>query len=86
MATRSDQDLWKAYGVELKKQLLGSIGLGEKDRIYLAPISAAGIAAGGKVPAAVTNMGIYDVGNALLDPTSPIFNPTSAGLFDRCKS
>ncbi|KAJ4123177.1 hypothetical protein NW768_009705 [Fusarium equiseti] len=83
---QADADLWLAYGVKLKDALDEAPSLGSDSRFYIAPLSAAGIAAGKKIPNEIKDNGVFNVGDALLDLDQPVFLPTSQSYFQRCQS
>ena len=83
---QADANLWLAYAVKLKNELSQSPSLGSNARFYVAPISAAGIAAGSKIPNNIMNNGVYNVGDALLDLDDPVFLPTEHSYFQHCQS
>ena len=81
----SDRNLWAAYGNKLMSQVMGSEDLGVDNRFYLAPLSAAGIAAGKRIDEAIKNQGVYQVADTLLDLNSPVFMPTRKSYFERAR-
>ncbi|KAI9685687.1 MAG: hypothetical protein M1822_004247 [Bathelium mastoideum] len=83
--SQTDANLWAAYGVKLKNQILESSGLGQDQRFYIAPLSSTGIAAGKNIDEAIKNMGVYNVGDALLDLDSPVFLPSRQSYSQRCQ-
>ncbi|KAJ4417802.1 hypothetical protein N0V82_005968 [Gnomoniopsis sp. IMI 355080] len=76
--------LWLSYATKV----LPSLGLkpSAKSKVYIAPLSAAGIAAGTNIPPAVTNQGIFVIGDTLLDPTNPMFLPGTSSYSQRLAS
>jgi hypothetical protein len=74
--TQADANLWAAYGNKLKSQFLQSATMGADERFYIAPLSAAGIAAGKNIDETIKNMGVFTVADTLLDLDSPIFMPS----------
>jgi hypothetical protein len=82
--TQADANLWLAYGTKLKSQFLQG-DLGPDERFYIAPISAAGIAAGKRVDQSITNYGIYNVADSLLSLKSPVFLPTRQSYSKRAQ-
>lgn len=50
---------------------------------FLAPIAAAGIAAGKRIPQEISNQGILVLGDTLPDPTTPVFHPGDGSYFQR---
>ncbi|KAF4339516.1 hypothetical protein FBEOM_6578 [Fusarium beomiforme] len=83
---QADADLWLAYGIKLKNALSQSPTLGSGTRFYIAPLSAAGIAAGRNIDEAIKNNGVYSVGDTLLDLDHPVFLPSRQSYFQRCLS
>ncbi|EXF84414.1 hypothetical protein CFIO01_02729 [Colletotrichum fioriniae PJ7] len=84
--SKADADLWLAYGVKLKNTFAQSITLSGNNRFYVAPLSYAGIAAGTKVNPAITNNGVYVIGDSLLSLDEPVFLPGQQSYFQRCLS
>ena len=82
--TKADADLWLAYGLKLKSTFMQG-SLGPDDRFYLAPLSAAGIAAGKRIDQNITNYGIYNVADSLLSLSSPVFLPTRESYSKRAQ-
>lgn len=82
-----DKNMWKAYGVKLFSAAMQGTALGPGQRFYVAPLSSAGIAASatGNIPASITNQGVFNVGNTLLDINSPCYIPTRSSYIDRCQ-
>ncbi|CAG7565813.1 unnamed protein product [Fusarium equiseti] len=83
---QADANLWLAYGVKLKSALSQAPSVGPNSRFYIAPLSAAGIAAGKRIQNDIKNNGVYNVGDALLDLDQPVFLPTRQSYFQRCQS
>lgn len=83
---KADANLWLAYGVKLKNTFAQSSTLGDNNRFYITPLSAAGIAAGNNINPAITNNGLYTVGNSLLSLNEPVFLPGRQSYFQRCLS
>lgn len=82
----ADANLWLAYGVQLKNALSQSGNIGPDNRFYIAPLSAAGIAAGKKIDVAISNNGVYNAGDTLLDLNEPVFLPSRQSYFQRMVS
>lgn len=65
-------DMWKAYNNALQGRYFG--GLNMKDHAFFtAPLSRVGIPGGKGVDPAITNLGVYQCADRLLDVTSPMF-------------
>ncbi|KAI8302262.1 hypothetical protein K4K59_000600 [Colletotrichum sp. SAR11_240] len=84
--SQADANLWLAYGVKLKNTFAQSSTLGDNNRFYIAPLSSAGIAAGKKINSAITNNGLYAIGDSLLSLDEPVFLPSRQSYFQRCLS
>ncbi|KAI8269951.1 hypothetical protein K4K58_012854 [Colletotrichum sp. SAR11_239] len=84
--SQADANLWLAYGVKLKNTFAQASTLGDNNRFYIAPLSSAGIAAGKRVNSAITNTGLYAVGDTLLSLDEPVFLPSRQSYFQRCLS
>ncbi|OBS29442.1 hypothetical protein FPOA_03378 [Fusarium poae] len=84
--TKADADLWLAYGIKLKNTFAQTSTLGEDNRFYIAPLSSAGIAGGKNINSAITNHGVYTVGDTLLSLDEPVFLPSRQSYFQRCLS
>ncbi|RSL82843.1 hypothetical protein CEP51_004899 [Fusarium floridanum] len=80
---KADANLWLAYGVQLKNALSQSSSVGANNRFYIAPLSAAGIAAGKKIDTAIQNNGVFNAGDTLLDLDQPVFLPSRQSYFKR---
>lgn len=65
----NNNELWLVYAVNLVSKL--GLTPGPKSKVYIAPLSYAGIAAGKHIPDAITNQGIFTIADTLLDPSSP---------------
>ena len=78
---KEDSDLWLSYALALKP-LLAPEGLGAKGAVYIPPLSSVGITGGPPgIPQVVQNLGIYDVADNMLDPSTPVFNPAGTSYF-----
>ncbi|KAF4783504.1 hypothetical protein HER10_EVM0010722 [Colletotrichum scovillei] len=84
--SKADADLWLAYGVKLKNTFAQSFTPGDNSRFYIAPLSCAGIAAGRNINSAITNNGVYVIGDTLLSLDEPVFLPGRQSYFQRCLS
>ncbi|EWG44669.1 hypothetical protein FVEG_05674 [Fusarium verticillioides 7600] len=84
--SQADANLWLAYGVKLKNTFAQASNLGDENRFYIAPLSSAGIAAGKRINSAITNNGVYAVGDTLLSLDEPVFLPSRQSYFQRCVS
>ncbi|KAH7274921.1 hypothetical protein FSOLCH5_006306 [Fusarium solani] len=83
---QADADLWLAYGVQLKNAVSQSSSIGPNNRFYIAPLSAAGIAAGKNINVAIQNNGVFTTGDTLLDLDQPVFLPSRQSYFQRMVS
>ncbi|KAK7402435.1 hypothetical protein QQX98_011824 [Neonectria punicea] len=83
---QADANLWLAYGVQLKNAISQSGSIGPNNRFYIAPLSAAGIAAGKKITVAIQNNGVFTAGDTLLDLDQPVFLPSRQSYFQRMVS
>lgn len=72
---QGDQLIQLAYADAIQPFLATT--LGEKEAVYVCPLSQAGIAAGNWVPDEVTNGQIYTAGDYLLPRDTPVFIPGS---------
>ncbi|CAI0650207.1 unnamed protein product [Colletotrichum noveboracense] len=86
LVSQADADLWLAYGVKLKNTFAQSSTLGDNNRFYIAPLSSACIAAGEDIDSAITNNGLYAIGDSLLSLDEPVFLPSRQSYFQRCLS
>ncbi|KXH34358.1 hypothetical protein CSIM01_00269 [Colletotrichum simmondsii] len=84
--SQADANLWLAYAVKLKSTFAQSSTLGDNNRFYVAPLSSAGIAAGKNINSAITNNGVYAIGDTLLSLDEPVFLPSRQSYFQRCLS
>ncbi|KAF2184195.1 hypothetical protein K469DRAFT_751202 [Zopfia rhizophila CBS 207.26] len=81
VVNKPDSDLWLAYANKVKA-LLAPEGLGSDGTIFMTAIGAQGIAAGTNVPEPIKNLGVYDVGNNLLNTETPVFIPGGESYYD----
>ena len=80
--TSADVDLWKAYSNALQGKYFG--GINTKDHAFFtAPMSRVGIPAGTGVDQAITNLGIYQCADPLLDLSSPMFAAGEGSYIER---
>ncbi|KAJ0381887.1 hypothetical protein COL922a_013660, partial [Colletotrichum nupharicola] len=86
LVSQADADLWLAYDVKLKNTFAQSSTLGDNNRFYIAPLSSAGIAACEDIDSAITNNGLYAIGDSLLSLDEPVFLPSRQSYFQRCLS
>lgn len=84
--SQADANLWLAYGVKLMNTFAQSSTLGDNNRFYIAPLSSAGLAAGKRINSAITNYGLYAIGDSLLSLDEPVFLPSRHSYFQRCLS
>jgi len=81
-ASKLDADLWKAYNTGLRKHIFSGNKLDPKTQAFFtAPVGTMGIAAGANIPKEITNFGIFNVGDTLLDINSPVFTPGNGGSY-----
>lgn len=79
-----DADLWKAYNTSLRKFIFQGKDLDKaKQAFYTAPIGAMAIPVGNNIPQPITNLGIYQTGDTLLDINNPIFVPGTGSYIQR---
>jgi hypothetical protein len=79
-ATNTDPNtlFWQAYASVIAQMTKGSAPLGPNTRIYFAATNTLGIPGGERIPEEITNWGIYQLANNLLDPTDIAYNPTAS--------
>lgn len=72
---------WKAYATSILQLVTGgSTDIGPDSRIFIASSNHSAIPGGSQVPQPITNNGIYNLANNLLDANGGItFNPNAAG-------
>lgn len=71
---------WKAYATSILKMMTGgSTDIGPDSRFFIASSNHSALPGGKTVPQPITNNGIYNLANNLLDPSNGItFNPNAA--------
>ena len=71
---------WKAYSTSILQLLTsGGATVGPNSRVYIASSNHSAIPGGSSVPQEITNWGIHNLANNLLDPNGGItFDPTAA--------
>ncbi|KAG5758281.1 hypothetical protein H9Q72_013586 [Fusarium xylarioides] len=74
--SKQDEDLWKAYTKALQTKFFSN--LDTKNEIFCAaPIGVMGIPAGGNIPQEITNKGVYDIGDVVMQLEAPVFEAGS---------
>ena len=74
--SKQDEDLWKAYTKALQTKFFSNLD-SKNEIFYAAPIGMMGIPAGANIPQEITNKGVYDIGDALMQSDAPVFDAGS---------
>ncbi|KAF5661258.1 hypothetical protein FCIRC_11900 [Fusarium circinatum] len=70
--SKQDEDLWKAYAKALQTKFFSNLDT-KNEIFYAAPIGVMGIPVGGNIPQEITNKGVYDIGDAVMQLDAPVF-------------
>ena len=81
----TEADLWKVYACKLSEIVLQGQQLGPDNRLYLPFLNQAGPLAGDSVPIPVTNFGVHDVGDTLVNVDNPLYTSSNEGYAQRCQ-
>ncbi|KAF5549308.1 hypothetical protein FMEXI_4295 [Fusarium mexicanum] len=71
-SSKQDEDLWKAYAKALQARFFTNLDT-KNEIFYAAPIGMMGIPGGNNIPQEITNKGVYDIGDVLLQLDRPVF-------------
>ncbi|KAF4438587.1 hypothetical protein FACUT_4862 [Fusarium acutatum] len=70
--SKQEEDLWKAYAKAFQAKFFSNLDT-KNEIFYAAPIGVMGIPAGGNIPQEITNKGVYDIGDAVMQLDAPVF-------------
>ncbi|KAF5596838.1 hypothetical protein FPANT_4240 [Fusarium pseudoanthophilum] len=74
--SKQDEDLWKAYTKALQTKFFSNLD-SKNEIFYAAPIGMMGIPAGANISQEITNKGVYDIGDAVMQLDAPVFDAGS---------
>ncbi|PNP83780.1 hypothetical protein FNYG_02468 [Fusarium nygamai] len=74
--SKQDEDLRKAYTKALQTKFFSNLDT-KNEIFYAAPIGMMGIPAGANIPQEITNKGVYDIGDAVMQLDAPVFDAGS---------
>ncbi|KAF5717933.1 hypothetical protein FMUND_5477 [Fusarium mundagurra] len=69
---KQDEDLWKAYAKSLQTRFFGNLD-SKNEVFYAAPVGLLGIPVGDNISHEITNKGVYEISDALLQLDAPVF-------------
>ncbi|SCV49680.1 uncharacterized protein FFB14_11036 [Fusarium fujikuroi] len=71
-SSQQDEDLWKAYAKALQTKFFSNLDT-KNEIFYAAPIGVMGIPAGDNILQEITNKGVYDIGDVVMQLDAPVF-------------
>ncbi|KAF5591456.1 hypothetical protein FPCIR_6099 [Fusarium pseudocircinatum] len=74
--SKQDEDLWKAYTKALQTKFFSNLDT-KNEIFYAAPIGLMGIPAGANISQKITNKGVYDIGDVVMQLDAPVFDAGS---------
>lgn len=78
--------LWRSYAKQVTAKLSGGGGLGDRNAVFICPLTTQGVASGEHIPVEVTNNQLYRAVDSLLDPKSPVYVPGEGSYFNTVSS
>lgn len=71
-SSQQDEDLWKAYAKALQTKFFSNLDT-KNEIFYAAPIGVMGIPAGDNILQEITNKGVYEIGDVVMQLDAPVF-------------
>ncbi|GAB1311943.1 hypothetical protein MFIFM68171_02153 [Madurella fahalii] len=82
----SDEQLWKIFANKLKSTFTVGQDIGPKNRVYIPLLNATAIPAGNSVDSAITNYGVAQAGDSLINLDNPMLVRSNESYAKRCLS
>ncbi|KAL5589588.1 hypothetical protein FOVSG1_011455 [Fusarium oxysporum f. sp. vasinfectum] len=70
--SKQDEDLWKAYAKGLQARFFSNFDT-KNEIFYAAPVGLLGIPGGDNITQEITNKGVYEIGDVLMQLDAPVF-------------